>query len=942
MASGASLGKATIDLELEYAKVSKALDVVNKRIGRFESKMKKASNRLKAVFSIGAVVAFGSAVKKTFDELDKIGKVADKLGITTTKLQELRFAAEQTGVASNTLDTAVQRFTRRLGEAVEGTGVLKDDLEKLNISIRNSDGSTRDAMDVLNEYADAMSNAADPSEKLRLSIAAFDTEGGALVNTFAKGSKGIQAFADELRAAGGVIDESLVRDAESANDAMNLLGKSLNNLMVTVIAPLAPLIEKVSLQIMKLVKLIQTSKDDIAAWFDAWVGGFADVLKMSGAHWRYLIGGAVDAKEAVNDVFKGLSAPELDTMIQGSIAQISRLRQAIIDLRNTKVVGANGAVVGGSFDTAFQKSLDDVKLLESALNSEKKYLAELQVAFSNLSGGIASFNEQGVLTIDMFEGMTETLEEAAVVGTNLGDVFAGMMSDGVKTFADEVSAVNELMLKHGFALEDVSKDEMRLKRLLDAGKISWDEYGDAMGLSSEIVRETTDSMFDLGEAMNQVQNNLQSSFSGLFENILSGERDSFKTFAKDVLGIFKKLLADMAAAWVSKKIFGGFFSGAGGGFDFGSVFSGSGKMFSGSGKMFSGGGGGGGGLGQLGTTISKSVMNGFKGLKGLFSGGGSYAPAGGMAGSGGGAGFSMAGAAIPLAIGAFGMARFAKSKQQKQDANVQFGSMNTGINEALNQVSSFRGQLNGDDFGEFFITLNEGWTSTIQALKEANLIVESQGALYDENGNQLIKMKGNVDGVRDALAGAAITGHTLNSSFAEANSSSGDMRVSVVGDFEAIKTSIQAAGAIGVGTFKNIQKTATGASVSVQGDLRKWKTYLDGAIGVAISNVTNDLGSTVNQAEALTNAFKDAARAASQIRSPSGSSSGMQRFASGGIAHKPSIFGEAGPEAAVPLPDGRNIPVVIKGGMSDEETNSLLRKLIKAVERSNMSGFAKA
>jgi len=36
-------------------------------------------------------------------------------------------------------------------------------------------------------------------------------------------------------------------------------------------------------------------------------------------------------------------------------------------------------------------------------------------------------------------------------------------------------------------------------------------------------------------------------------------------------------------------------------------------------------------------------------------------------------------------------------------------------------------------------------------------------------------------------------------------------------------------------------------------------------------------------------------------------------FATGGISDKPAIFGEAGPEAAVPLPDGRSIPVTLSG-----------------------------
>jgi hypothetical protein len=36
-------------------------------------------------------------------------------------------------------------------------------------------------------------------------------------------------------------------------------------------------------------------------------------------------------------------------------------------------------------------------------------------------------------------------------------------------------------------------------------------------------------------------------------------------------------------------------------------------------------------------------------------------------------------------------------------------------------------------------------------------------------------------------------------------------------------------------------------------------------------------------------------------------------FAKGGISDRPAIFGEAGPEAAVPLPDGRRIPVQLSG-----------------------------
>ena len=39
----------------------------------------------------------------------------------------------------------------------------------------------------------------------------------------------------------------------------------------------------------------------------------------------------------------------------------------------------------------------------------------------------------------------------------------------------------------------------------------------------------------------------------------------------------------------------------------------------------------------------------------------------------------------------------------------------------------------------------------------------------------------------------------------------------------------------------------------------------------------------------------------------------LPRFAKGGVSRSAAIFGEAGPEAAVPLPDGRRIPVDLRG-----------------------------
>lgn len=56
----------------------------------------------------------------------------------------------------------------------------------------------------------------------------------------------------------------------------------------------------------------------------------------------------------------------------------------------------------------------------------------------------------------------------------------------------------------------------------------------------------------------------------------------------------------------------------------------------------------------------------------------------------------------------------------------------------------------------------------------------------------------------------------------------------------------------------------------------------------------------------------------------------MKTFAKGGVSRSAAIFGEAGPEAAVPLPDGRSIPVSFKSpassrGATNETVNIILQ-----------------
>jgi hypothetical protein len=233
--------RLVVKLEVENKRLNSELEKTKKKINSVDVSTKKASSSLLS-FGKGFIVALaGGAGIRAFSQmaesLDSIGKNADKLGVTTNELQKLRFAGELTGVQFKTIDTSIQRFSRRVGEAAQGYGVLKKELDAGNIAIKNQDGSMRSVTAILNDYSDLMAASLSPQEKLRLAIAAFDSEGGALVNTFGKGSKVLKDFYKQGESSGGFINDEDIRKAEAFNDSMTKLTKSFKTFVTNGVTP---------------------------------------------------------------------------------------------------------------------------------------------------------------------------------------------------------------------------------------------------------------------------------------------------------------------------------------------------------------------------------------------------------------------------------------------------------------------------------------------------------------------------------------------------------------------------------------------------------------------------------------------------------------------------------------------------------------------------------
>jgi hypothetical protein len=241
-------------------KVNIVIKAVDKTKGTFRAvtaglnAVKKAAFSLKSgLLALGGAAGLGYLIKRSMNTTDALGKVASKIGISTEALGGLRYAAEQTGVATDTLDMALQRMVRRISEASIGTGEAVKALKELNIDAKKLSKLSTDEQ--FNAIADAMAGVTNQSDKVRLAMRLFDSEGVALVNTLKGGSDVLNAYQKRAKELGMTLNGDLVKGVEQANDAISTFQGFLGGMFHRTVAELAPLIKGITQDMMAWVEL---------------------------------------------------------------------------------------------------------------------------------------------------------------------------------------------------------------------------------------------------------------------------------------------------------------------------------------------------------------------------------------------------------------------------------------------------------------------------------------------------------------------------------------------------------------------------------------------------------------------------------------------------------------------------------------------------------------
>lgn len=206
-------------------------------VGRGLSKVKSS------VMSVqGAVAALGAglALREFSQQIDELAKQSGMLGLTVNQLQQLQFAASQTGVTTEELNKGLERFSRSISEASTGIGVGKRSFEALGVTLAKSDGSLKSTDELLAEVADRFAQIKDPADRVRIAVDLFGRSGAGMVNTLKDGSAGLKALGDDFNAVTIQLTGPQAAAVEEANDLFDKLGRVFASIGQQITAHLMP------------------------------------------------------------------------------------------------------------------------------------------------------------------------------------------------------------------------------------------------------------------------------------------------------------------------------------------------------------------------------------------------------------------------------------------------------------------------------------------------------------------------------------------------------------------------------------------------------------------------------------------------------------------------------------------------------------------------------
>lgn len=206
------------------------------------------ATKVTAAFGLSAagLTAFAQSYA---DATGAIGDVAEQTGISRERFQELSYAAQLSGSSAEELGGALKKMGLTIGNLQGGSKELKKMFDGLQISLKNTNGTSKTTDELFDTIVNRISRIKDPALQAKAAVTIFGESATKLLPLLRGGNKGIAEMAAEARRLGVVLSEDAVQDGEAFGDVLDKLKFAFSGVTNTIGSTLVPTLAKLGEQL---------------------------------------------------------------------------------------------------------------------------------------------------------------------------------------------------------------------------------------------------------------------------------------------------------------------------------------------------------------------------------------------------------------------------------------------------------------------------------------------------------------------------------------------------------------------------------------------------------------------------------------------------------------------------------------------------------------------
>lgn len=214
-----------------------------------------------------AAVAAGGALftlaKNTSDAASEINDMSERTGLSTDRLQELKYATKLVGVEFSSITGAVKNLTNNMADAGEGGKKQAEAFKDLHVKVKGVGGQLRDIDDIFPEVISKLADMQNETKRNALAADIFGKSANELVPLLNQGSEGIKKFTDEAHKYGTVMSKDAIDAGDKFGDSLDILKMSFSGIISQIGSEVIPVFQKMADTLIRNMPEIKKTIGDV-------------------------------------------------------------------------------------------------------------------------------------------------------------------------------------------------------------------------------------------------------------------------------------------------------------------------------------------------------------------------------------------------------------------------------------------------------------------------------------------------------------------------------------------------------------------------------------------------------------------------------------------------------------------------------------------------------